>query len=156
MIHQNRDIDRLVNVLFEDLSRPNEFYRGMLLAICSIAFEKMELKKKDKYNVETIKSVLIYIDEHFVEQIDIHSAAAELHISRSHISHMFRGKLNTTFTKYLTMKRIDYACELLKNEDMTVTDAAMSSGFGSIRTFNRVFTEYKGISPRKFRNEKNE
>lgn len=145
------DIEKLTEIFFADLNRSAEFCRGMLLAICGSALEHAKLVKSDNSNADTIKSVLMYVDAHFTEPINIESVSHDLHISRSHISHMFRAKLDTTFSKYLTEKRIGYACGLLRNGDITVTDAALNSGFGSIRTFNRVFTEYVGVSPRRFR-----
>lgn len=147
----NVDLDRLFDILRNKEGRGDEFIRGILLAICSCAFEKMKMLKQNRYNIDAMKSVLIYIEEHFTEPVDIGEVSKALHISRSHISHIFRDKLDTTFMKYITEKRLDFACELLKKGEMNVTDAAYNSGFGSIRTFNRAFTEHKGISPGKYK-----
>ncbi len=153
IIPSGRDITRLIEIIFESLCRPTEFYKGILWALFSCVLEVSELEKYDSCSMDTLKRVLMYIDGHFSEAISIESVSNELHISRSHISHIFRKKLNTTFIKYLTSKRVDYATELLKVKDISVTEAALNSGFGSIRSFNRVFTEYTGTSPRSFRAE---
>ena len=153
VVSNNSEVKQLFDILRNKKGRSAEFIHGILLTLCSCAFEDMNMLKQNRYNIDAMKSVLIYIEEHFTEPVDIEEAAKNLHISRSHISHIFRDKLDTTFTKYITEKRLDYACELLKKGDMTVTDAAFNSGFGSIRTFNRVFTVNKGISPGKYKSE---
>ena len=47
------------------------------------------------------------------------------------------------------MLRIEHACSLLENGD-NITEAAFSSGFSSIRTFNRVFVENMEMTPREY------
>lgn len=43
---------------------------------------------------------------------------------------------------------------LLENPEETITDAALSAGFTSLRTFNRVFEERFHIPPREYRKER--
>ncbi|MDD6735582.1 MAG: AraC family transcriptional regulator [Clostridiales bacterium] len=139
LLYKSRDIDS------------QEFRRGMMLSLCSIVFDSMTLKEIDMYNIDTLKNILIYIDRHFTEPITVDTVAAALHISRSRLAHIFREKFGTTFTNHITSKRINYACELLKGSDVSVTDAALQSGFGSVRTFNRAFINLVGKTPRDFR-----
>lgn len=130
---------------------PPEALKGLVLAVTALLLKNAELLKQDKYNISTLKNLLIYCDEHYTEPITPDSAARELHISRSHISHMFKSKLNTTFGKYIRRKRIDRACTLLKCSTENVTDIAYSCGFDSVRTFNRLFIADTGCTPREYR-----
>ncbi len=123
-------------------------------ALLSLLVESVELKNADIYNISTIKNLLIYCDEHYTERINIDDAAKALHISRSHISHIFKDKLCSTFERYITEKRIGYSCSLLKCSEESITNIAYMSGFESIRTFNRVFAKYIGCSPREFKKSK--
>jgi len=55
------------------------------------------------------------------------------------------------YSKWLNMIRMERASELLTNRDMTLTEIAMSAGFQSISSFNRVFRAEKGMSPGEYR-----
>lgn len=55
------------------------------------------------------------------------------------------------YSKWLNMIRLEKASELLSEEGRTLTEIAMLSGFQSIPSFNRVFREEKGMSPREYR-----
>lgn len=146
------DIETLMFMLSHNGSfAPAEFLHGIMLAVCSKALDMMKLNKLDKYDADILKNVLIYIEQNFTEQITIDSAAEHLHISSSRLSHIFRGKLDTTFTKYVTSKRIGYARSLLKNTTLSVTDIAFRTGFNSVRTFNRAFVRSAGVAPREYR-----
>ena len=46
-----------------------------------------------------------------------------------------------------------YACNLLDKHQDTISQIALASGFGSIRSFNRVFRQILGVTPAEYRNE---
>ena len=128
-----------------------EYMRGLLLAVCADALRHLALKPRGNDGIDTLRSILLYIDANFTAPLDIDTLAKNLHISRSHISHILRSKLGTTFTKYLTAKRIACARGMLRREGCSVTEAALGSGFETVRTFNRAFIRETGVTPREFR-----
>ena len=54
-------------------------------------------------------------------------------------------------SKWLNMIRMEQASELLTHREMSMTEIAMSAGFQSISSFNRVFRAEKGMSPGEYR-----
>ena len=128
-----------------------EVIRGLILAFTGILFRNVKFESLSNYNISTLKNVLIFCNEHYTEPITIDDVAASLHISRSHIAHIFKDKLNTTFSRYISKKRVDHACSILKNSTLNVTESAFISGFDSVRTFNRIFLKYTGLTPREYR-----
>lgn len=149
---EGTDIETIMSVILHQfrLKLP-EFNHGIILALCSLVTHIMTMQKLSKYSIDTLKNILIFIEQNFTEPITVEDVAENLHISPSRLSHLFSDKLSTTFTKYVTSKRIGYACNLLKNSDMPITDIAFRSGFGSVRTFNRTFLLATGINPRNYR-----
>ena len=93
--------------------------------------------------------ILAFCGEHFREPITLETLENELHLSRFHISHLFSNRLNISFSRLLRSLRLDEACKMLKN-GCSVTDAAYSSGFGSLRNFNRAFIEDKKMTPSEY------
>ena len=57
------------------------------------------------------------------------------------------------FTKFLNSLRVDKSRKILLNAEIPITTVALECGFGSIRTFNRVFAGLTGVTPRDFRRE---
>lgn len=64
---------------------------------------------------------------------------------------VFSGTFHMNFNNYLNQVRLEYACGILKYTDQTITEAYENAGFGSQRTFNRVFFERYRMSPRDYR-----
>ncbi len=72
-------------------------------------------------------------------------------ISKDYFSRIFRNVTGMNYSKWLNMIRMEKATELLADQDITLTEIAMLSGFQSISSFNRVFRAEKGMSPGEYR-----
>ena len=77
--------------------------------------------------------------------------AAMAGISRDYFSRIFRDVTGLNYSKWLNMIRLDKATELLADQERTLTEIAMLSGFQSISSFNRVFRAEKGMAPGEYR-----
>ena len=72
-------------------------------------------------------------------------------ISKDYFSRIFRSVTGMNYSKWLNTIRLEKAAELLADQRMTLTEVAMSSGFQSISSFNRVFRAEKGMAPGEYR-----
>ncbi|MGN1472852.1 MAG: helix-turn-helix domain-containing protein [Eubacteriales bacterium] len=94
--------------------------------------------------------LIAYCSEHFREPLSLSSLEEALNISRFHISHLFSERLNISFPRLLCKLRVENAARLLRS-GASVTEAAFASGFGSLRSFNRAFSEERGCTPSEFK-----
>lgn len=79
-------------------------------------------------------------------------AMAELAgISKDYFSRIFKNVTGLNYSKWLNMIRLEKATGLLAENDLTLTEIAMLSGFQSIPSFNRVFRDEKGMAPGEYR-----
>ena len=72
-------------------------------------------------------------------------------VSKDYFSRIFRNVTGTNYSKWLNMIRLEKAIELLADQDKTITEIAMLSGFQSISSFNRVCHAEKGMAPGEYR-----
>ncbi len=151
VIEHNNYATEIINLIFKIETKNVDILKGLLLALFGILTDGMTFKNIEKFNISTLKNILLFCEEHFTEPITVSEVASSLHISRYHIAHIFREKLNTTFSEYITEKRIEYASALLCNENYSIIDIAYKSGFNSLRTFNRNFLKYLQIPPKEYR-----
>lgn len=77
--------------------------------------------------------------------------AAMAGVSRDYFSRVFSEVTGENYSKWINMMRVEKAVSLLSEEGLSLTQIAMLSGFKSIPSFNRVFAEYKGIPPSRYR-----
>ena len=98
-----------------------------------------------------VRTICAYIAEHSSEDISETDVAAASGLSRHYFSRLFKRYMQISFPSYLSTVRIRTAIRLLADEDLSITECAFRSGFQSTTTFNRVFKEVTGFSPREYR-----
>ncbi|WP_164821504.1 helix-turn-helix domain-containing protein [Paenibacillus koleovorans] len=96
-------------------------------------------------------NVIQYIHMHYQEELSLPGLCATFHISVSHLSEMFKRHAGQTFLQVLHDVRIRHACALLASTDMTMEQVALEVGYGSYKTFARLFKQRKGMPPSDFR-----
>lgn len=98
-----------------------------------------------------IRSACNYIAEHSMEDISQAEVAAKIGLSPYYFSKLFKEYLQTSFPQYLTRIRLQNAITLLTEDSLSITECAYMAGFQSTTTFNKVFLESVGCSPREYR-----
>ena len=69
-----------------------------------------------------------------------------------YLSRAINEGLGCNFNSFINALRVDHAKRLIGEEpEMSLTQIALASGFGSKASFNRAFKQYAGLSPSQFR-----
>lgn len=125
---------------------------GYLTLLLADFFSQIELIPRTiSEDLELEQKLLIYLETHYTEDLSLEILSKEFGVSRFTLSRLFADKLHTTFPYYVNSKRLEYACNLLLSTDLSVTQIALDSGFGSSRTFFREFQEAYHTTPREYR-----
>ena len=93
------------------------------------------------------------IDRDYAQQIGMAALAAEAGYSLGQFIRVFCAAYGETPGRYLTRRRVERACELLRSVNLTVTEICMLVGFSSLGTFSRRFADIVGRSPSAYRRE---
>lgn len=102
---------------------------------------------KKLYSMEKLNLALQYIEEHYQQDISLKDVSFAAGFSEFHFSRVFKEMIGKNFLHYLNERRIKKAETLLTVHDISVIEAAYTSGFNSITTFNRAFKKLKGCTP---------
>ena len=119
-------------------------------ALVNMLLEHIEFQKITAPST-TVKNIIDYCQAHCTEPLSLDILSQELSLSVSHISRIFSNKLKISFSDYINSLRLSHAINLLDTSDLTITKVATYSGFPTIRTFNRIFTEQYGVTPSQYR-----
>lgn len=126
-------------------------FKSYIQIVLACTWEQMHPVLNEDDNVDLPCQALRYMAGHFRQDITLESAAKELGVSKNHLSRVFSQKLHMHFSEYLHYLRMDMAKDLLCGTDQSVMTILYECGYESPRTFNRVFREAYGISPREYR-----
>ncbi len=111
---------------------------------------------KNQKQVEYIKlfvKVCNYINQHCTENIKVEDIANIAGFSKFHFTRLFKQVMNMSWYDYLINRRIMQAEKLLADNDLSIMQVALKSGFSSLATFNRVFKAKKCSTPTEYRSQ---
>lgn len=91
--------------------------------------------------------VVKYISDHACEELTLATAARDLGISESHLSHLFSQRFHINFRRFINAIRIDKATMWMQDPRMTLTAVCDRCGFENMRTFRRAFVRETGALP---------
>ena len=93
-----------------------------------------------------VKKTLEFIAEHYTEKTSLEEIACVCGITKYHLAREFKRYTGHTVITHLNVLRCRRA-DVCLSEGMTVTEAAMASGFESVSYFSRTYKKIMGVSP---------
>lgn len=99
---------------------------------------------------KTINNGLIYIQEHYRENISLEDLLASTNYSKSHFIRLFKASTGMNYTDYLNRFRIEKACRDLIYTNKNVTEIATENGFNNIQYFSKIFKKYMECTPKQY------
>lgn len=126
----------------------------LLAYLYNDCIKETELQNINSKHVEIIAQLVRYIECHLEENLSLEKLAQEANYSVAHISRIFKEVTNKTLIHYIIEKRLIKAKHLL-NGSLPIIEIAKQVGFNNYSYFYKVFKKNTGISPEKYRKEKN-
>lgn len=120
--------------------------------ILTIVFRKMALQLSDDFSMS--KTLVKYIEENCASQISLAEIAVANHYNPTYFSRLFKKQTGVTFSEYVINCRLNLACKLLIDTDISVSEIALKVGFSDKTKFFKLFLNKTGTTPLKYRKSK--
>lgn len=152
--------EKLSNILRKMLSinkitKSNELkLLALLYDFISILIEEANIKEltnKNERKLRYIREAITFIEKNYSRKITIQELAKNIGLDRSYLYSVFQTILKKSPQEYLINYRIDKACELMKNNDLNISDISRSVGYNDPLYFSKLFKKIKGLTPTAFR-----
>jgi AraC-like DNA-binding protein len=104
----------------------------------------------DTTRLANLRSARDLIDRDFATTVNVTALAAQAGYSRYHFIRAFRAAYGATPGDYLSRRRVERACEVLRAANLTVTEVCFLVGFSSLGSFSARFSELIGCSPSEY------
>ena len=140
-----------VAVLFNSSEDRN--FRSTKAALYAIfeEYTKTTTPSKTDSRANVISLILMWIKEHYRENITLDDVASALGYTNGYISHCLGSIGNMNFRTILNSFRIEHSKELLHRSQGKIIDIALECGFSCERSFHRAFLSIMGITPGEYR-----
>ncbi|MBO4460685.1 MAG: helix-turn-helix domain-containing protein [Clostridiales bacterium] len=98
-----------------------------------------------------INRVCEYVKDNLTKDPSLENAAKHVGLCTSYLSRTFKQVLGISYTDYVNRNKVSLAISLMASDEYSITEICYLAGFNSISSFNRVFLNVTGLTPRKFR-----
>ncbi len=105
----------------------------------------------DSTQIRHAQEILIYIQQHYREEISLESIAKGLKINKFLVSKTINGTLGTSLSELVNKYRLLDVCRFLENTGLPLWAISEKSGFLSENTMYRNFQKAFGTSPNEYR-----
>ncbi len=99
---------------------------------------------------QSLRLVIDYIQENLESKLTLKELADVACLSPTYFSSVFRKFSGISLWEYISIKRVERAVEMLKNEKITKLEIAERCGFSSSSNFYKTFTAVTGKRPSDF------
>lgn len=122
--------------------------------------EKFELLASKSYlpNVvdwsgDRLDKVMYLVNSGYRQSIRLEDVADQIGMNSSAFSRYFKEKTGKSFTDFIIEMRVGYACKLLTEGKLSITQICYESGFNNLSNFNRQFRKIMAYTPSEFQNQ---
>lgn len=118
--------------------------------LLDLFYKKSLLELRDQPKNSSVKKIVDFIEENFVNEIDNAVLCEQFGYTASHLCRKFKQTTGLTPMMYLKIYRLENAKEKLKNRDCSISRIAAECGFSDANYFTRCFKAHFGVSPIKY------
>ena len=137
---------RLLTLLsiLEELSTSEEY--RMLASFGYVEFDQQE-------DANRMNTVYDYIMARFRNRITLREVAQVANLTPESFCRFFKSRTRKTLSQFLNEVRIGYACKLMAEEHLNISDICYQSGYNNLSNFNLQFKRIVKKSPLNYRKE---
>lgn len=103
-----------------------------------------------KHNSATYNKIVFYLEEHIRESVSIEDICHDNLIGRSQLQKMFREHHQCGVIEFFSRMKIEFAKQLIRDNQMNFTQISDFLGYSSIHYFSRQFKKISGMTPSEY------
>jgi len=109
------------------------------------------LKSRFRPANKRIETIHEYLMNNYREEIDLQRLALLVNMAEGSLCRFFKMNMGLTLFEYLNQIKIEFACKLLMDNDLSVLNVCLDSGFNNLSHFNKQFRKNTGVTPSEYR-----
>jgi YesN/AraC family two-component response regulator len=99
-----------------------------------------------------IKTVIDYVAANYSRKLKISDIAKYVGLNQTYLGMLFKEQLDITLQQYVMRFRVEKACQLMANRQLSIREISSAVGYEDSLLFSKVFKKVKQVAPSDYRN----
>lgn len=122
-----------------------------LVTVASQEVGEFNRREQENQKGKLYQDIRTWVEEHYADpELSVNSIAEQFGVQPTYLSKAFKDMSGDKLSQYIHMVRLGHVKEELSG-DVRLEDIAIRCGFGSQRTFLRIFKQYEGLTPTQYK-----
>ncbi len=134
---------------------PARFSIPVSLHLQALIFDYLGNLKNELWETTQIDhrvlAAIKHVDKNIEQNPDNTELAVTANMAVNSFARLFRSELGVTAQHFIKERKINKACALLDHTELAIEDVAFKTGFADRYHFSRIFKQFKGVSPGRYR-----
>ncbi len=127
--------------------------RSCLFAMLDDFISQIQLTENDTDN-QAMYRFIIYVSDNYKDNLSLQKVAKTLGYSSNYLSHCISKTLGMNYRSFLGSTRAEHAKFMLRETNQSILEIALECGYPNLRSFQRHFKSFSGVSPSEYRDKK--
>jgi len=159
-------VDRLRHITrFHNQPAPSDAARATLHGLAAAAFQELLLWLAHAFTgtaqatattrlQKTLDRLIIKLEDQLAAPLRVPALAREAGLSQNYLARQFRQRFRMTIQRYVLLRRMEQAKNLLVNTELAVKAIGVHVGYADPQHFNKAFRRVTGVCPSRYRQER--
>ena len=110
-------------------------------------------EQEQNFSNDRMAKVLHYINTSYQQKVELEKVASIANLHPSAFCRYFKEKTGKSLSEYLNNMRLSYACRLILEGNLSISQVCFESGFNNLSNFNRTFKKHTAYTPTEYYTE---
>lgn len=146
--------DQLKNSISKDaFQRQLPHLNHLLFDECARVITHQQTSELDESTQQQllVQDIQRYVRESLEADLSVDAIAYQFHLSRRHLTRVFKSVANETLLEFITRMRVETAARLISSTTLSILEVTLSVGLDSPSYLSRLFKRYLGRTPSELR-----
>ncbi len=137
----------------DDLTSQLYIKSSLLYILATLSAHKLFAPAEKNFDkrVESVKTALTYIRNHYRDRIYIADLAGQVNLNEQYFCRLFKKAVGCSPIAYINEYRIKQARRLLEETNLPVTEICLECGYNNLGNFLREFRRHTETTPLQYR-----
>ena len=155
MILSDADIEFIHMLAKDTIATDSVKYQATVLNCVLGKIQNLYSFKTSLVKDSQMQKAVLYIQNHFKENIKLKDVAEVANYSPNYFSNKFKEYMGISFKEYVMDLQFSLAEKMIEKTPLSVSEICYSCGFGDFSNFMVHFKKRYGTTPKKFRDNQN-